>query len=68
MKIIFTTDAVNNPFAHLAIGDASNAEVNAFLDLAIPTIRDAVSNHVDRKVSLKDSEGKVVGEVECLRA
>ena len=68
MKIIFTTDAVNNPFAHLGIGDASAAEVDAFLELAIPTIRDAVSNSVDRKVSLKNAEGKVVGEVEILRA
>ena len=68
MKIIFTTDAVNSPFTHLGIGDDSVAEVNAFLDLAIPTIVEAVSNHVDRKVSLKSGEGKVVGEVEILRA
>jgi hypothetical protein len=68
MKIIFTTSPTDNPFAHLGIGDASAAEVDAFLELAIPAIRDAVSNHVDRKVALKDSAGKVVGEVECLRA
>jgi len=68
MRIIFTTDAVNNPFAHLGIGADSAAEVNAFLDLAIPTIQDAVSNHVDRKDSLKNSSGKVIGEVEVLRA
>ena len=68
MRIIFTTDAVNNPFGHLGIGDDAADDVNAFLDLAIPTIVEAVSNHVDRKVSLRNSEGKVVGEVEALRA